>query len=269
MHGASQAFKRRRHPGIVAMDIYPAIDLQGGHVVQLVGGDPDRVAVKEDRTPAEQAGYWRRLGARRFHVIDLDAALGRGDNLSQLQGILGHGEPVTFGGGVRHMMDIESLLARGIGRVIVGTQGVRNPRWLREVAAIYPGKIVLAIDARGRDIVVKGWTESADLDVVTFAKQMDDAGLAGFLYTNVDKEGRLEGVDLGVLRDLRDAIEQTPLIVSGGISSHEDLAAIATIGCDGAVLGMSIYTGAIDLARAVQDHETTPASRQPATQVGA
>lgn len=243
------------------MHIYPAIDLRGGKVVQLVGGDPDKVAVQEERTPAQQAAHWKEAGARRLHVVDLDAALGGRNQWLDVGRILQTGLPVQFGGGVRSMLDVQKLLDLGVGRVIVGTQGVRNPAWVRELTTLWPDRILLAVDAHGRDVMVEGWTETTGLDVVELARAMDDADLAGFLYTNVAREGRMEGIDPDVIRDLRDATPHTELVVSGGIRDLDDLAALADLDVDGVVLGMSIYKDAIALPDAVQRFETDGGER--------
>ncbi len=237
------------------MKIYPAIDIRHGKVVQLVGGDPDKVAVTEERKPAEQARHWRRMGASMVHVVDLDAALGQERQWQHIGAIRNEGVKLQFGGGVRSMLDVQKLFDLGASNVIIGTQGVKEPRWLQEVAALFPGRILLAIDARGRDIQIKGWTESAGKDVVDVARQVADFGLAGLLYTNVAKEGRLEGIDAEIVRDIREAAPQMPLIVSGGISNIDDLATLDGLGVAGVVLGMSIYTGAIDLQDAVERFE--------------
>ncbi len=243
------------------MKIFPAIDIRHGEVVQLVGGDPSQVAVAPDADVREQAHKWQEAGARRLHVIDLDGALGEERQWRQLDGAIETGLPVQFGGGVRSMLDIQQLIELGIKQVIVGTQGVKNPEWTRELCRIFPGRVVLAVDGRGRDLVVSGWTESSGKDVVDFAASLDDAGLAGFLYTNVSKEGRLEGIDVAVLRALREATPNTPLIASGGIRNLDDLQVLADLGIDGAVLGMSIYTGSLDLKEAVKRFETAEVVR--------
>ena len=172
-----------------------------------------------------------------------------------LSRIVRNGLPVQFGGGVRSMVQIEKLLDLGVSKVIVGTQGVQNPEWVRELAILWPGRIILAVDAYGRDVMVKGWTEKTGLDVVELARSLDDAGLGGFLYTNVEKEGRLHGIDAAIVQDLRDATPNTPLTVSGGITDMDDLATLAELGVDSVVLGMSIYTGRIDLTEAVARFE--------------
>lgn len=229
--------------------LYPAIDLRHGKVVQLVGGDPKDVAV-ERQDVLEVARQWEEAKATWVHVVDLDAAFGERNQWSQLPRILDRRMKVQFGGGVRSMMQVQQLIELGVERVVVGTQGVKEPLWVRELCRIFPGRIVLAVDARGRDVVVKGWTESAGKDVVELARSLDDAGLAAFLYTNVEKEGRLQGIDRRVVEDLRRNAPKTPLVVSGGITTLDDVAWLQQAGVSGAVLGMSIYTGAIDLAKA-------------------
>lgn len=233
------------------MILYPAIDLRHGKVVQLIGGDPANVAL-ERPSADEQAKAWQEAQATWVHVVDLDAAFGERNQWSHLARILGHRLHVQFGGGIRSMTQVQQLIELGVERVVVGTQGVKNPAWVKELCVIFPGKIILAVDARGRDVVVKGWTESTGLDVVEFARSLDGAGLAAFLYTNVEKEGRLQGIDKAVVQDLRNNTPKTPLLVSGGVTSLADLDWLKAQGIDGVVLGMSIYTGAIDLKLAVQ-----------------
>lgn len=233
------------------MRIYPAIDLRKGRVVQLVGGDPGQVAVERPDAGA-QAKAWREAEAGWVHVVDLDAAFGEANQWSVLQRILDRRLRVQFGGGIRSMVQVQKLLDLGVDRVVVGTQGILHPDWLRELCRVFPGRIVLAVDARGRDVVVKGWTERTGRDVVALACGLDDAGLAGFLYTNVEKEGRLQGVGRAVVEELRRNTPRTPLLVSGGIAALEDLEWLRAAGVDGVVLGMSIYTGAIDLREAIR-----------------
>ncbi len=233
------------------MILYPAIDLRHGKVVQLVGGDPSQVAVEQPSVEA-QAKAWQDAQATWVHVVDLDAAFGERNQWSQLPKVLGRRLHVQFGGGIRSMTQVQQLLELGVERIVVGTQGVRNPAWVRELCIVFPGRIVLAVDARGRDVVVKGWTESTGLDAVEFARGLDGAGLAAFLYTNVEREGRLQGIDREVVAELRKNTPRTPLLVSGGVTSLEDLDWLQSQGVDGVVLGMSVYTGAIDLRQAVQ-----------------
>jgi phosphoribosylformimino-5-aminoimidazole carboxamide ribotide isomerase len=236
---------------VAPFTLYPAIDLRHGKVVQLVGGDPAQVAV-ERPDPGLQAEMFAEAGATWLHVVDLDAAFGGRNQWLHLGRIQRAGLRLQFGGGIRSMTQVQQLLDLGIERVVVGTQGVRNPAWARELAKIFPGRIVLAIDARGRDVAVKGWTEATGIDAVELAASLDDAGLAGFLYTNVEKEGRLSGMDRVTIAAIRHAAPRTPLMASGGITSLEDLAWLKEAGVAGAVLGMSVYKGAIDLAQALE-----------------
>lgn len=242
--------------------VLPAIDLRHGKVVQLVGGDPRSVAIERPDAEA-QAKAWEEAGATWVHVVDLDAAFGEKNQWALLPRILGRRMRVQFGGGIRSMTQIQQLLELGVERVVVGTQGVRNPEWLRELCVVFPGRIVFAVDARGRDVVVKGWTETTGIDLITLARSLDDAGLAAFLYTNVEKEGRLQGMDRAVVAELRNNCPKTPILVSGGVTSLEDLAWLEDHGVAGAVLGMSIYAGSLDL-RATLQHFPQPAFRSRA-----
>ncbi|MGB1697928.1 MAG: HisA/HisF-related TIM barrel protein [Thermoplasmatota archaeon] len=233
------------------MNIIPAIDLRHGNVVQLVQGNPDNVGVQGTLSPKAQAAAWIEAGATRLHVVDLDAAFEEKPQSMQIQSILRAGAPVQLGGGFRHMLDIQMALNGGADRIIVGTQGVQHPDWLREVAQLFPGRILLAVDAKGRNVVTKGWTEETGKDVVELAASLTGCGLAGFLYTNVDKEGLMQGIDVDVLRDLRAAIQEE-LIASGGFATTDDLVAAKDAGVDAVVLGMSIYTGSLTLQAAME-----------------
>lgn len=232
------------------MNIIPAIDIKGGNVVQLVQGDPENVGVTSQFDPDVQADAWLEAGATRLHVVDLDAALGARNNALSIQKIVKKDAFVQVGGGIRSMLDIHKALESGIDNVIVGTQGVENPEWLKEIAGLYPDRIILAIDAKGRNVVTKGWTEETGKDVVALASDLTGCDLAGFLYTNVDKEGLMGGIDAEILRELRSVITES-FIASGGFSTMDDLQAAADIGVDGVVLGMSIYTEAISLKEAI------------------
>lgn len=233
------------------MILYPAIDLRHGKVVQLVGGDLKEVAIERPSAEA-QAKAWQEAGTTWVHVVDLDAAFGEKNQWALLPRVLGRGLKVQFGGGVRSMTQIQQLLELGVDRVVVGTQGVRNPEWLRELCVVFPGRIVFAVDARGRDVVVKGWTERTGIDVVTLARGLDNAGLAAFLYTNVEKEGKQQGIDRAIVAELKNNCPKTPILISGGVTTLDDLQWLEDHGIAGAVLGMSIYTGKLDLKEAIK-----------------
>jgi phosphoribosylformimino-5-aminoimidazole carboxamide ribotide isomerase len=241
--------------------LLPAIDLRHGKVVQLVGGDPANVAL-ERPDAEEQAAAWEEAKATWIHVVDLDAAFGERNQWSVLARLLGRRTRIQFGGGIRSMTQVQQLLELGVERVVVGTQGVLNPAWTKELCRVFPGRIVLAIDARGRDIVVKGWTQATGQDVVSFAKSLDEIGLAAFLYTNVEREGQMRGMDRAVVTELRTAL-RTPLLVSGGVTTMDDLEFLRGAGVAGAVLGMSVYMGKIDLEAAIRKYPQPKAAPLP------
>lgn len=233
------------------MKIYPAIDLREGATVQLIGGDPEREHIHHP-DPVKVAHRWFGEGATALHLVDLDAALGQGDNLHIVKRILEEIPcPVQMGGGIRHLVDIQKLLDHGVGRIIVGTQGIRNPDWFELAADIYPGKLVLAIDARGDEVTVSGWKEESGKRLEEVLQRVDGLPLAGLLYTNVDVEGRMEGIDADAVTRVVDATKHD-VVASGGITTLEDLETLKAIGVDAAVLGMSIYTGRIDLPTAIE-----------------
>jgi len=236
---------------VIAMQIYPAIHIRDGQAVFLAADDPDRVVVEGGKA-VSQAARWREAGARRLHVVDLDAAWGGDGQRRDLTRIVGLGLPVQFGGGIRHMTEIQHILDLGVDRVVVGTQAVRNPLWARELGHVFPGRVVLALDARERELSVEGWTEATGQDIVAEVRSLDDAGLAAFLCTDIGRDGRLAGFDEGLVRELRDSARRTPLLVGGGIRSEADLAALQQIGVDGAVVGRCLYEEGFDLRSAVQ-----------------
>ncbi len=236
-------------PGFV---LYPALELRHGHVVQLEGGDPHQVVV-ERPSPEAQAMAFEEAGSRWLHIIDLDAAFGERNQWGRLARLLSDRRSrIQFGGGIRHMTEIQQLLDLGVERVVLGTQAVRNPLWLREVCRIFPQRIVLALDAKGRELVVEAWTEETGLDAVAMAQDLDDAGLAAILFTDVSGKP-----DAAVVAQLR-AATKTPLLVGAKKASLIDLDAFAAAGVNGAVLGTSVYEGDLDLAAALEKYPSPP-----------
>jgi len=226
----------------------PAVDLREGACVQLVGGeyDAERVRLAD---PVAVARRWRAEGFRTLHVVDLDAATGRGDNAVVVAAILAVGGDVQVGGGVRDEGAIERLLAHGAARVVVGTRALEDGAWLAHVAARFPGRVVVAVDARDGRVVTHGWARTQDRDVADTVRSLAGLPLAGVLVTAVEREGRLAGPDLELAERAVLACA-FPLHASGGIASAEDLRALGARGVAAAVLGMALYTGALD-ARAV------------------
>jgi phosphoribosylformimino-5-aminoimidazole carboxamide ribotide isomerase len=227
------------------MIVAPAIDLRGGRCVQLVGGRPDeeRVSLPDPLAVAEE---WWATGFRALHLVDLDAALGSGDNLELLRGLLVGTPAVTqVGGGVRDTDRADALLQAGADRVIVGTRAIDDPPWLTELAHRHPGRVVVAADTRDGQVLRKGWTEGAGLSVADLLRRLDPVPIAGILTTDVGREGRMEGMDRdSMARTLRDSGH--PVWASGGISSEDDLEWLEDHGAEGAVLGMALYTDTLD-----------------------
>lgn len=228
----------------------PAIDLREGACVQLVGGsyDDERVRVKD---PLEALVRWRSHGFRTFHVVDLDAALGKGSNAEAIARLLGHEPGLTFtvGGGVRDSARVEALLAMGASAVVVGTRAIEDTAWLAEVAERFPQRLVVAADVKGREVVTRGWTAGSARDIAEVLAALEPLPLAGLLVTAVHKEGQMQGVDLPLMEEVARR-SRHPLYASGGVTTLEDLRALGQAGAHGAVIGMALYTGALD-ARAV------------------
>jgi len=228
---------------------WPAVDLKGGRVVQLVGGRPqdERVSLAD---PLAVARHWLELGFRGLHVIDLDAALGTGSNRESIEAILAALDvPVQVGGGLRDDALVDGWLAAGAERVIVGTRAVCDREWLQRAALRHPHRVVVAADTRAGDVLVRGWTEGAGIDLLEFVASLAGLPLAGILVTDVSREGRLAGADAALFGKVVAATAHA-VLAAGGIATLEDLRRLADAGVAGAVLGMSIYAGDIDGATA-------------------
>jgi phosphoribosylformimino-5-aminoimidazole carboxamide ribotide isomerase len=234
------------------MIVIPAVDLREGACVQLVGGEYDAERVRlED--PVAVARSWAQLGFRRLHVVDLDAATGRGSNAPLVEAIVRDGavEAVQVGGGVRDEDAVERLLQAGATAVVVGTRGVEDPDWLAELADRYPGELILAADVRGRRVVTRGWARTLPRDVTDLVEELAGVPLAAVMVTAVHKEGQMQGTDLPLMEDVAEA-SRFPVYASGGVTTLNDLRALDERGVYGAVIGMALYTGVID-ARALAD----------------
>jgi phosphoribosylformimino-5-aminoimidazole carboxamide ribotide isomerase len=234
------------------MLVIPAVDLRDGACVQLVGGEYDAERVRLD-DPLGVAREWARFGFRRLHVVDLDAATGRGSNAHVVEEIVRYGnfDDVQVGGGVRDEDAVERILGLGARSVVIGTRGLEDPDWLAEVAARWPGQIVLAADVRERRVVTRGWARTLPRNVIDVVEELDGVPLAALLVTAVHREGQMQGTDLPLMEDVAEAAS-VPVIASGGVSNLQDLRLLADRGVWGAVVGMALYTGAID-PRAVID----------------
>jgi phosphoribosylformimino-5-aminoimidazole carboxamide ribotide isomerase len=233
------------------MIVTPAVDLMDGKAVQLVEGKPWSAKVVIDDAVGT-AVRWQEMGAKRLHVIDLDAALGNGDNEQVIRKILSKMKiPVQVGGGIRSDSKADQIISAGASQIIVGTKAINDPDWLKSIASTYPDRVIVAVDARGRKISVKGWTDDSGKDLIQYVKSIEDAPIFGLLYTNIAVEGKLKGIDIKPVQSLI-ASTKKRVFVAGGITTLDDIQALASAGAFGAVLGMAIYKGNINLKEAVE-----------------
>lgn len=236
------------------MLIIPAIDLKDGVCVRLEQGLMERDTVF-NRNPAAQAREWQDQGAELLHIVDLDGAFaGKPKNGTAIEAIVKSlSIPAQLGGGIRDLSTIESYLALGLSRVIIGTAAQRNPQLVREACARFPGRIVVGIDAKNGMVAVQGWAEVTDITAVELARKFEDCGVAAIIYTDISRDGMLQGPNLEATRALAEAVA-VPVIASGGVSSLGDierLMAIEGSGVTGVITGKAIYTGAFRLAEAI------------------
>ncbi len=236
------------------MILFPAIDLKDGQAVRLLRGAMDSATVFND-DPAAQARVFAEAGFQWLHLVDLNGAFeGRPVNAAAVEAILQAVDiPAQLGGGIRDMATIERWLGLGLRRVILGTVAVKNPALVREACRAFPGQVVLGIDARGGKVAVEGWAEVSEVTALDLARRFEDAGAAAIVYTDIERDGALQGANVEATRALAAAIE-TPVIASGGVASLDDLAAflaIADVGIEGVISGRALYDGRLDPASAL------------------
>lgn len=236
------------------MIVIPAIDLKEGKCVRLEQGLMEKDTVFCDN-PAEQGGEWERQGAELLHIVDLDGAFaGKPANEGAIKAIVRSiAIPTQLGGGIRDIQTIEAYLALGISRVILGTAAQRNPELVREACRLFPGRIVVGIDAKNGMVAVQGWAEVTDVTAVDLARKFEGYGVAAVIYTDIARDGMMQGPNIEATRALAEAIS-IPVIASGGVSSLRDiehLMAVEASGVTGVITGKALYTGAIRLAEAI------------------
>lgn len=237
------------------MLIFPAIDIRGGKCVRLFKGDFAQETVFSDK-PAEMAKKWEEQGAQFLHLVDLDGALaGKSCNLETVKDILAAVTiPVELGGGIRTLENIDEVLALGVRRVILGSVAVRNPKLVKEACAKYGDRIVVGIDAKDGIVAVDGWGVSGDVEVTALAKEMKKAGVKTIIYTDISRDGTLEGVNVEATAKL--ARESgVNIVASGGVKSTADIEALKPYerdGIEGVIVGKSIYMGTLDLQQAIE-----------------
>ena len=236
------------------MILFPAIDLKDGQCVRLLHGDMDKATVYAD-DPAAQARAFADAGCDWLHLVDLNGAIeGRPVNAGAVEAILDAIDiPVQLGGGIRDMDNIALWLDKGIKRVILGTLALREPDVVIEACKAFPGRIAVGIDARGGKVAVEGWVETADITVTDLAARFEDAGVAAIIYTDIDRDGALTGVNVEATAALARATS-IPVIASGGVASVDDLTALQATGAplEGVISGRALYDGRLDLAEALK-----------------
>ncbi|MCU4719045.1 1-(5-phosphoribosyl)-5-[(5-phosphoribosylamino)methylideneamino]imidazole-4-carboxamide isomerase [Halapricum hydrolyticum] len=231
-------------------EVVPAVDMQDGQVVQLVGGE--RRTGKTYGDPVEAARRWVDAGARTLHLVDLDGAFeGERENAAAIEAIREAVDvDIQLGGGIRTVEDAAGLLAAGVDRVILGTAAVENPEIVAEISDEHPESVLVSLDAKDGEVVVSGWTEGTGLDPAEAAGRYEDLGAGGILFTDVDVEGQLEGVRTEPVRRVVEAVE-IPVIASGGVATIEDVQALQEAGAAAVVVGSALYEGAFTLEAAM------------------
>jgi phosphoribosylformimino-5-aminoimidazole carboxamide ribotide isomerase len=236
------------------MIVIPAIDLKEGKCVRLEQGLMEKDTVFNDN-PGAQARAWQDQGAELLHIVDLDGAFaGQPKNRGAIEEILNAITiPAQLGGGIRDIATIEAYLSLGLSRVIIGTAAQRNPELVREACAQFPGQIVVGIDAKNGMVAVQGWAELTDITAVDLARKFEGFGVSAIIYTDISRDGMLQGPNLEATKALAEAVS-IPVIASGGVSSLKDienLMAIESSGVTGVITGKAVYTGAINLNEAI------------------
>jgi len=231
------------------MILFPAIDLKDGKCVRLLRGDMDKATVFNN-DPAAQAAEFEAQGFERLHLVDLDGAVeGVARNADAVRAILAATKlPAQLGGGIRDMAAIERWLEAGLARVILGTVALTDPALVMSACRAFPGRIAVGIDARGGMVAVHGWTETSQMTAMELALRFEDAGVAAIVFTDIDRDGAMGGVNIDATVDLAFALS-TPVIASGGVSSIDDLRALKAeekAGIEGVIVGRALYDGGIE-----------------------
>ncbi|SNY90502.1 1-(5-phosphoribosyl)-5-[(5-phosphoribosylamino)methylideneamino] imidazole-4-carboxamide isomerase [Cohaesibacter sp. ES.047] len=236
------------------MIIFPAIDLKDGQCVRLKLGDMDQATIFND-DPGAQARAFQDQGFEWLHVVDLNGAFaGKAENTAAVESIIKNTtNPIQLGGGIRDMAGIEHWLDKGISRVILGTVAVRDPDLVKAACKAHPGKIAVGIDAKGGKVAVEGWAETSELTAIDLAKQFEDAGVSAIIFTDIDRDGILKGLNIPSTLELANAVS-IPVIASGGLASIDDVKRLIEPDCtilEGAITGRALYDGRLDPAEAL------------------
>ena len=236
----------------MTFEVIPAIDIRGGRCVRLLQGDYDRETVYGD-DPAAVAREWEAQGAPRLHVVDLDGAReGRPVNRAEVAAICeAVAIPVEVSGGLRTMDDLEAAEGLGAARLQLGSAAVRNPDLVNTAAERFPGMVVVAVDTRAGEALTEGWREGSGADALALAKEMVARGAPRIMVTDVARDGALEGPNVALAAEFAGALP-VPVVASGGVTTADDLRALAETGCEGAIVGKALYEGRFTLAEALE-----------------
>ena len=231
--------------------IIPCVDIQSGRAVRLFEGDPDRETVYFD-SPRDAARHWVGLGAGLVHLVDLDAATGRGENRAVIAQITQElGVPVEVGGGIRSREAAEDLLRLGVDRVVIGTAAVKQPELVRELIAAHgPERVVVSLDARGLEVATHGWAQGSGVMVADLTPTLADAGLETLIFTDVTRDGTLRGLNRDLMAQVRRLWTNT-LIVGGGVANLDDVRLLREEHIEGAIVGRAIYEGTLPFPAAL------------------
>jgi phosphoribosylformimino-5-aminoimidazole carboxamide ribotide isomerase len=244
------------------MQVIPAIDLRGGCCVRLRQGDFERETVFGD-DPAAMASRWESEGAERIHLVDLDGAKsGRPVNVEAVTQIVRRVKvPCQLGGGLRDEATIGSWLSAGLDRLVVGTQALRDPDWFARMAGLYPGRLILGLDARDGKVATGAWVVVSSIQALAFARQFESLPLAGIIYTDIARDGMLEGPNLESIAALARSVK-TPVIASGGIGELLDLERLAALPVSGCIVGRALYDGRFSLGQAIDRARACTAEKE-------
>lgn len=238
------------------MILIPAIDLKQGQCVRLRQGRMEDSTVFSD-DPVSMAGKWVEQGARRLHIVDLDGAFeGEPVNADIIESITAAYPdlPIQIGGGIRKVETVEAYLEAGVRYVIIGTQAVRKPEFVTELCAEFPDQVIVGIDAKNGMVAVQGWAESSDQSAEHLAQRFEDQGVSAIVYTDISRDGMMQGVNVGATRQLAESVS-IPVIASGGVTNIDDIKQLSSVsdsGIDGVIIGRALYERTIDLKQAQQ-----------------
>lgn len=233
------------------MQIWPAIDICGGKCVRLRQGDFERETVFGD-DPLAMARRWVTAGATRLHLVDLDGARdGQGTNHELIQQIANQsGVPCQLGGGIRDEGTIQKLLDSGLTQLVIGTRALKEPEWFRSVCQQFPGRLAIGVDARDGLVATDGWLETSQMDAVELARTVRDLPVAAIIYTDIARDGMMQGPNLVAMSDMNQATT-IPVIASGGVTTIEDVQRLAELELSGCIIGRALYEGTLNLSDAI------------------